>query len=250
MTSEKKIPVALTRVLAGIILCVGLIAVVLWPAGSGDSGRPGQERAEVAKVADGKTSGGGDQAKPWTPGAENPSMVPSTPGTAGEVPAPSVPTPVLDAWLADNMDKGDAEFTSGLLAFAEDGKQPPEERAAALNHALNLLPDKDYSRLETLLGAKTTPVVMLRQVLANVHNRGERAAVWAAMALMAREEAEISGEGRELLAFLLDMDAASDISALKLQGETRLLEHDEAAATGATDKVPVSTPDGGAGQEL
>lgn len=86
----------------------------------------------------------------------------------------------------------------------------------------------------------------MRQVLANAHNRGERAAVWASLSLMGRVEKDISGEGRELLAFLLDLDPASDNAALKLQGEARLLELDEAAAANPPDVKPVSVPDAGA----
>lgn len=156
MRSEKRRSGASARMVAGIVIGAGILAILVWngmPLGTMADSRPGGETAgsNVAEASVGKNG-----VKPWVPGDNTGKNHPEPPAAveSGELPAPAVPTPILDSWLAANMDKGDEEFTAGLLAFAEDEKQPPEERAAALNHALNMLPDKDYAMLGPLLEAR------------------------------------------------------------------------------------------------
>jgi hypothetical protein len=69
---------------------------------------------------------------------------------------------------------------------------------------------------------------MLDTVFTDMHNRNEQAAIHASLLFLKRSEAEVAANGKALLAHLLDMDEESDTEAIRMQGETRLIELAEA----------------------
>jgi hypothetical protein len=108
---------------------------------------------------------------------------------------------------------------------------------------LNLIPDPEYPKLDELIVDPATPVSMLETIYTDMHNRNEAAAIHASLLLLKRAEEEVAANGKALLAHLLDMDEESDTEAIRMQGETRLIELAEAkeemeTATADADAEP------------
>ena len=152
-------------------------------------------------------------------------------------------TPKIDAWLAERFDLPDSELIDGLLLFSRRRDIAMAEKAVALEHALNLIPDPEYPKLDALIVDPATPVSMLETIYTDMHNRNEAAAIHASLLLLKRAEEEVAANGKALLAHLLDMDEESDTEAIRMQGETRLIELAEAkeemeTATADADAEP------------
>lgn len=199
-----------------LLLC-GLVAYH-WNFGNGTAG-------PVAVV---QPSPGNGSARPAA--SPRPSKLPWNSGSnqgspqAGMV---SVATPVLDQWMESHWDEADDKVIDGLLGLSGKSDLGLAEQSRALEHALNLLPDTDYPKLDSLLlDPKTSPDI-LQQVFTDLHNRSERASLHAALHLAKREELEIRDAAKGFLAHWLDLDEENELEAIRLQAETRLIELDE-----------------------
>lgn len=137
-------------------------------------------------------------------------------------------TPKIDAWLSERFDLPDPELIDGLLEFSRRRDIAMIEKAKALEHALNLIPDQEYKKLDVLIKDPATPASMLGTIHSDMHNRNEKAAIHASLLFLTRAEAEVAANGKARLAHLLDMDDESDTEAIRMQGETRLIELAEA----------------------
>lgn len=182
--------------------------------------------------------GGGATAKPAlpasTPANESGQATPPWQGGGGASastktdPADPEATPKLDAWLDTNWELPDPELIDGLLQFSRRRDLSMIEKAKALEHVLNLLPDQEYGKLDPLLTDPATPGAMLGSIYTDMHNRNEQAAIHASLLFLKRPEIESATNGKALLAHLLDMDEESDTEAIRMQAETRLIELAEA----------------------
>jgi hypothetical protein len=71
---------------------------------------------------------------------------------------------------------------------------------------------------------------MLSAIFTDMHNRNEEAAIHASLLFLKRPDVDSAANGKALLAHLLDLDEQSDTEAVRMQGETRLIELAEAEA--------------------
>ena len=151
---------------------------------------------------------------------------------------PSEPTPAIDAWLEQNWKNSDEKLIDGLIEFAQRPDMGVGEKSKALEHALNMITESEYGKLDGLLGNKQTSPLLVRQVYDDMHNRGELASLRASLKLLGRQEPEVVEGARDFLAHFLDLDPESDIEAIRMQGETRILELQEEKATDVVELPP------------
>jgi hypothetical protein len=180
------------------------------------------------KPESGEANSGGDVASSQTGRAAPPWQGSSTGANRGPGNIDPDATPKIEAWLSERFDLPDSELIDGLLQFSRRRDVAMAEKAKALEHALNLIPDPEYQKLDALINDPAIPASMLDTVFTDMHNRNEQAAIHASLLFLKRSEAEVAANGKALLAHLLDMDEESDTEAIRMQGETRLIELAEA----------------------
>lgn len=151
-------------------------------------------------------------------------------------------TPKIEAWLSDHFNLPDPELIDGLLEFMRRGDISLAEKTKALEHALNLIPDPEYQKLDEVIKDPAIPASMLATIFTDIHNRNEQAAIHASLLFLQRTEPEAAANGKALLAHLLDMDEESDTEAIRMQAETRLIELAEAKKDIDVVELPPDTP--------
>jgi hypothetical protein len=129
--------------------------------------------------------------------------------------------------MDEHWDEPDDKLISGLLEFTAGSELGLAEKSQALDHALNLLPDTEYGKLDGLLLDPKTPAQLLEKVFTDLHNRSEKASLQAALHLIKRAEPEIVAAAKALLAHRLDLDEENELEAIRLQAETRVIELNE-----------------------
>ena len=214
-----------------VLLCLGIalfvvVSLVFWFSGKPNT-ESAAEKTDVTKVVNPSPPHEKAKKEPWVAGSETGNKDHDS-GHGENVPQPVAPTPKLDSWMEKNWNLNDERLTDGLLEFVTKGENTVDERLGALSHALNLLSDKDYKKLVGILSSADTPQPVLMQIIADLHNRPEEPALWASLVLMQSQDTLVASEAKKVVAFLLDMEEANEVEALRLQGETRLIEIEEA----------------------
>ena len=211
------------------LIGLGLLAIWLLARPKPESGKTEQAGGALANPAN-QTN---HAAPPWQS---------SAPGTARE-PQEIDPeaTPKIEAFLSERFDLPDPELIDALLQFSRRRDIAMAEKAKALEHALNLIPDPEYQKLDDLINDPATPASMLDTIYTDMHNRNEQAAIHASLLFLKRPEAEVAANGKVLLAHLLDLDETSDTEAIRMQGETRLIEIAEAKEEVDVVELPPDT---------
>ncbi len=202
------------------IFVAAVFAIALWQFGPMFLRSGGVQTTKPNEPA--TTSTKAPNRQPWktNPNASGPA------GQPGKDAAPEA-TPVLDAWMERNWEEDDGRVIDGLLAHAGRSDLGLAEKNRAMEHALNLLPDTEYQKLDALLTAPSTSPHLLQQVFTDLHNRSEKASLHASLRLLARPEPEVADAAKGFLAHWVDLDEESDTEAIRLQAETRLIELEE-----------------------
>ena len=151
---------------------------------------------------------------------------------------PAEQTPQIDAWLEKHWQESDEKLIDGLIDFAQQPDKGLGEKSKALEHALNMINEAQYPKLDPVLKNKQTSPVLIRQIFDDMHNRGEMASIHASLKMLARHEPEVVEGARDFLAHFLDLDPESDLEALRMQAETRLLEMQEEKASDVVELPP------------
>ena len=213
------------RVVLLLAIACGLVGIFLLLRS-----RPGTVKAASRERNDKAASTAG----PWKKSGERGLHAPA------EVPAgnPAEATPQIDAWLEQNWKESDEKLIDGLVEFAQRPEMGLGEKSKALEHALNMLNDPDYGKLDPLLNNKQTSPYLVRQVFDDMHNRGESASLHASLQMLKRMEPEVVEGAREFLAHFLDLDPESDLEAIRMQGETRLLQLQEEKPSDVVELPP------------
>lgn len=109
------------------------------------------------------------------------------------------------------------EATRTLLGVAGDPKAPTEVRNDALEHALNLIDDANFSDVQDIMGtgADELPEPLVQTVLDDTLNRTESIQLDTALIVMKGSHSEVSEEARELLEFHLDQELGNDVQMWK-----------------------------------
>ncbi|MBX7157378.1 MAG: hypothetical protein K1X66_03225 [Verrucomicrobiae bacterium] len=154
--------------------------------------------------------------RPMTPA--NPT--PSTP--ANITPNAPQPTPMepqemepwekdLDAALDDNLT--DAQSVDKILAlyptFPEDGK------VEAVEYLVDLVEDKDYSKIEPLLYDKKAPEEVLETLMDDLYGREEYVQLPAMLKIMQDPSHPLYEDAKENLADYLEQDYGNDVAKWK-----------------------------------
>ena len=135
----------------------------------------------------------------------------------------------IDTVLRDKTLSTDAAGLR-LVTLASDSSLPLATRTDALQHAINLLPDKSFDSLNGMLTAKDTPGELLDMVFVSIHDRSPSVQLPVALALMQRSSGEVSTQARNLLAFQLDRDYGDDPEAWLEPVKAAIAKAQEAAA--------------------
>jgi hypothetical protein len=207
----------LTLLLA-MVLVLGAIVAILWNGGEKTAGPKERANPSAGSASAGQPSSPGAGNRPWKTGS-------SGSGQTGETDPEA--SPVVDRWMDEHWDEPDDKLISGLLEFTAGSELGLAEKSQALDHALNLLPDTEYGKLDALLLDPKTPSHLVEKIFTDLHNRSEKASLQAALLLIKRAEPEIVERAKALLAHLLDLDEENELEAIRLQAETRVIELNE-----------------------
>lgn len=203
---------------SAVVVLLGVLVAMLWNgddkvAGSRNGADAGAAGAPGESPVPSKAGN-----RPWKTGS-------SGSGQTGE--EDSEGSPIVDQWMDEHWDEPDDKLIAGLLEFAGRNDLGLADKSQALEHALNLIPDTEYGKLDNLLTNPGTPTHLLQKIFTDLHNRSEKASLQAALHLIKRAEPEIVDAAKALLAHLLDLDEENELEAIRLQGETRVIELNE-----------------------
>ena len=204
-------------VVAAVVL-LGVLVAMLLNGGSKAGGSTQGANTEVESPSAGPSNPSKRESRPWKSGSAGS-------GESGE--ADSEASPVVDQWMDEHWDEPDDKLISGLLDFTGRSDLGLAEKSQALDHALNLLPDTEYGKLDALLLDPGTPAQLVEKIFTDLHNRSEKASLQAALHLIKRAEPEIVAAAKALMAHLLDLDEENELEAIRLQAETRVIELNE-----------------------
>jgi hypothetical protein len=137
--------------------------------------------------------------------------------TAKTTISPSLKTELIDSTSIDNeISKlledakiSEPEAAKKLIDIVKNDRVTIEQREEALQHALNLLPDSDFQSLiveNTKKNFFENPDLQ-RVLLDDAYNREDKEKISILLALQENGDNEIVVEARELLAFLLGVNA-------------------------------------------
>lgn len=109
------------------------------------------------------------------------------------------------------------EATRTLLGVASDPKAPVEIRNDALEHALNLVEDENFSEVQNIMGAADLelPEPLVQTILDDTLNRTDSIQLDTALIVMKSSHSEVSEEARELLEFHLDQELGNNVQTWK-----------------------------------
>lgn len=201
-----------------VVVLLGAFVAMLWTGGDKAGGSTGGQKSGGASAPVEPQTVQKTSSRPWKTGS-------SGSGQTGETASDAAP--IVDQWMDDNWDEPDDKLIGGLLDFTGRSDLGLAEKSQALDHALNLLPDTEYQKLNNLLLDPETPPHLLEKIFTDLHNRSEKASLQAALHLIKRPEQEIVEAAKTLLAHLLDLDEENELEAIRLQAETRVIELNE-----------------------
>lgn len=207
--------------LLAAILLLGALVAIFWIGGAKNNGSEEHANPTAGGASGGQRTSPGGGSRPWK-------TSPSGSGQSRETGKDGLEaSPVVDRWMDEHWDEPDDKLISGLLEFIAGSDLGLAEKSQALDHALNLLPDTEYGKLDGLLLDPKTPTHLLQKIFTDLHNRNERASLQAALHLIKSAEPEIVEAAKALLAHRLDLDEENELEAIRLQAETRVIELDE-----------------------
>jgi len=122
------------------------------------------------------------------------------PGAAGKV------EQAMDRLLSDDQ-VSQRDATIGLVEIASNRKVGSEQRVDALQHALNLTPDRDHKELirAWLENGSFESELLQRALLDDAFNRDEIVKLPTAYALLNSEHESIAKDAQDLLGFVLEV---------------------------------------------
>jgi hypothetical protein len=115
-----------------------------------------------------------------------------------------------------------AEAARRLLVLAQNPATPMEQRAAALQNGLMLADDAHYSLVRPLLEDVGQEPKLVRLLMRDLHERGDKVKLPALLALVLQESHPLHEEARGILGFLLAADHGRDPAAWRTAVAARL----------------------------
>lgn len=213
---KSKLPSFLTSpwflliVAAVVVAQIGIMTLTKSPS-------PNTSESVATPSATGTPSAPANLANGNRPAPMNPAT--PTPTAPANTPIMAQPTPMepqelepwekdLDAALDDNL--SDEQSVTKILTlyptFPEDGK------IEAVEYLVDLVEDKDYSKIEPLLYDKTAPEEVLETLIDDLYGREEYVQLPAMLKIMQDPSHPLYEDAKENLADYLEQDYGNDLA--------------------------------------
>jgi hypothetical protein len=143
----------------------------------------------------------------------------------------------------------DTVATATLLNIVYNQQRSPGIRLEAMQHSLNLLPTEELPRFAPLIKDSTTPRPLVERLMMDITNNPSRKiSLEMSLALLESGHDFIWDEVKDLVAFLLDVDADEDLQAIIAEARRELVEIDKEIEEIMAEEEGRTPPGADAGQ--